>query len=1396
MRTERTTGAQPPSDERGTGVESEARALGALAAELSAAATPDEVAHALVERMPPLLGAVGGALGLVQDDELVIVDPGGVRRATLPARLRIPLGAQAPIARAALTGEPAYANSREEMEREYPDGARLADYAHSALAVPLLTEDRVVGSMGFPFDTAGRVDAELVALAQLAAALGGQALERSQLYDRERSLREGLDRIARLAPRFAGERTMAVMEAICREALATFDGDVAQLWALAEEEAVLVYQEPPGDECPPGTRSLRADVTGLEESLARMEPTFAVGPPTEGPLDTEGPFRLMSDRTALQIPIVVAGEVGRMLRVIWHERVATDRPETLVLARRLADHAGLALEHAERRRAQEAADRSADDTRRLLDATEALAAATTPELVGAAALEEAQTTLGAAAGSLLRLSGDDFVLVASSGFAPEELVGWERFDRGTKAPLGTAIARNELLVHRTRAELAVDYPELAAATRFGAWLSIPLSVARETIGAIGLSFAEGRTFRPADLEYVESLARQTGLALDRTLLLEDEQRARARAEQLASDLSRLHAFATALGAATSTSEVGTLVCEQVKSILGASACAVYVPFESDQFQLLHGTGSLTPGLEPTPDGPTWPACLDAALSPPSSLWLATADDWNGAEPYGVLRTPGGLAVAVVPLAAGGQPSGLLVAWFSTDEFPEESGKRLLETMVRQATQPLERVRLLESEREARLEAQTAAQRTRTLHEVAERMSRAVTPRDVAEVVRSSLAGLLAAETVEVFKLDEARGRAELLAPGRMRPAPVVGLDTLELTMPRADRPPDEEPRSRYAYPLASGVRTPGAVRLTFDAPVVIDDESASMVQAITRQGGQALDRSLLFEDEQRARTRTERLQALTAAFSRALTLEDVATVFVDDALVGLRADGVTLGVIVGDEREVRPLAWRGYREVVVRPLLAASSSHPTPASIAAREGSASYFETGTQLGARYPELTAALEAIDHETFAFLPVRAGPRPLGVAALSWRGPAELDDDAWSFLQALTTQCGLALDRAARYEGERSVAETLQRSVLPRSIPVVEGVRIAARYLPGTSALDVGGDWFDTLVLPDGRLGFAVGDVVGKGVRAAATMAQLRNGMRALTLDEADPGRTMTKLNRLLEAITDAPFATVAYLVVDPTSLDAQLVSAGHLPPLVIAPSGEVRYAEEGRNLPLGVDADLPLEAADLRFAPGSLVVLYTDGLVERVDRSIDEGLARLAAVEVPADRDPETLADTILEHLLEGDALRDDVALLVLEIAGASTGPLALALPAEMASLTQLRSSVADWLETERVPAADARDILLAVWEAATNAVEHGHREGGTVTLHGAIVGDRIRIEVTDDGSWQEPREREDRGLGLRVIRSLMTDVELEQSGTGTRVVMERSVTRRPAGNGEDGDADAH
>ena len=337
----------------------------------------------------------------------------------------------------------------------------------------------------------------------------------------------------------------------------------------------------------------------------------------------------MSGPQPLQIPIVVAGRGRADAAGDLGGGCPTDKPETLVLARRLADHAGLALEHAERRRAQEAAARSAHDTQRLLNATEALGAATTPELVGAAALEEAHTTLGAAAGAFLRLSGDELVLLARPA-TPRRRSRAGSGSIAARAPLAEAVTQERAARAPDARGAGRRLPEIAAATRYGAWLSIPLSVGGNAIGAVGLSFAEGRTFRPADLEYVDSLARQAGLALDRTLLLEDEQRARVRAEQLAGDLSRLHAFATSLGAATSTSEIGTLLCEQVKSCSGRARARSTSPNGGDRFQLLHGSSAAD--REASSDARrALAALLDAALNPSGSLWLATEDDWRSSR---------------------------------------------------------------------------------------------------------------------------------------------------------------------------------------------------------------------------------------------------------------------------------------------------------------------------------------------------------------------------------------------------------------------------------------------------------------------------------------------------------------------------------------------------------------------------------------------------------------------------------------------------------------------------------------------------------------------------------------------------------------------------------------------
>jgi anti-sigma regulatory factor (Ser/Thr protein kinase) len=358
-----------------------------------------------------------------------------------------------------------------------------------------------------------------------------------------------------------------------------------------------------------------------------------------------------------------------------------------------------------------------------------------------------------------------------------------------------------------------------------------------------------------------------------------------------------------------------------------------------------------------------------------------------------------------------------------------------------------------------------------------------------------------------------------------------------------------------------------------------------------------------------------------------------------------------------------------------------------------------------------------------------------------------------------------------------------------VLPETLPAMEGATVAARYLPGTAAMDVGGDWFDTIPLADGRLGFVVGDVVGKGVQAASTMAQLRNGMRALTLDASDPASIVTKLNRLLDSYTDAPFATMAFVTVDPRTHRVAIVSAGHLPPLVLSPDGDATFLTAGRALPLGVDPDFVYAAEESELEPGSTIVLYTDGLVERRDRPLDEGLRLLADAVERSTAPPEELVELILEALVGDAERRDDVAVLAIGLDREPLGPFTATLPADRGALIVLRESFGQWLERAGVPDSEQRDLVLAVWEASANAIEHARDPSEpTFTVEAMLTGDTVHVEVTDSGTWREPQARPDRGLGLDVMQSLMTSLEVAPGPGGTRVVMERTLERRPAGSG--------
>jgi anti-sigma regulatory factor (Ser/Thr protein kinase) len=337
------------------------------------------------------------------------------------------------------------------------------------------------------------------------------------------------------------------------------------------------------------------------------------------------------------------------------------------------------------------------------------------------------------------------------------------------------------------------------------------------------------------------------------------------------------------------------------------------------------------------------------------------------------------------------------------------------------------------------------------------------------------------------------------------------------------------------------------------------------------------------------------------------------------------------------------------------------------------------------------------------------------------------------------------------------------------------------MAARYLPGSAELDVGGDWFDALRLPDGKLGLVVGDVVGKGVQAAASMAQLRNAIRAFSVDRLKPSSMLARLDVLANEVLETSFATVVYLALDPLTGTCRISSAGHPPPLLLHADGRVEYLESSRGLPLGtgVESRYRQEAVDLDA--GSVLLLYTDGLVERRGRSIDEGLDRLREAVEHGPRDPDRLLEHVLERVVGHDERGDDIAVLAVRALPVAPRPLALRLRADLTSMEVVRDAMRTWLTGVALDRRAAEDVVLATWEACANAIEHAVEPAAdAVSLQAGVDDGRVRVVVRDSGGWAPASTREDRGLGLPLIESLVSSVQVARSENGTIVTLEKAV----------------
>ncbi|WP_345141388.1 SpoIIE family protein phosphatase [Streptomyces mexicanus] len=478
-------------------------------------------------------------------------------------------------------------------------------------------------------------------------------------------------------------------------------------------------------------------------------------------------------------------------------------------------------------------------------------------------------------------------------------------------------------------------------------------------------------------------------------------------------------------------------------------------------------------------------------------------------------------------------------------------------------------------------------------------------------------------------------------------------------------------------------------------------------------------------------TDVARVQRLAAALATAGTVRDVSRAVVAALREPLLADRIALAELENDrlvvlvldppEPESWPDLWRlqwrtEWPDAPVRTM-------PTLAA-ALREGRPQIWPAGTVL-------EPALADVGPGGLAVLPLPAGGRMAGACLIGWDDPHEFAPDERALLTATAGLAGQALARAHAFDAEHELVGMLQRTLLPGRLPRLPGAEAVARYLPATASLEVGGDWYDVIPLPDHHVALVIGDVQGHSAAAATLMGQMRTALRAYATEGHPPDVVVSHANRLLLEMETDLFATCAYVDVDIEAGAAWCVRAGHLPPVLRRPDGRVEIAEAEGGPPLGVLAEADFPMTPLRLQPGTVLALTTDGLVESPDTDLDTGMDRLARRLAAAD--PGHLG-LVADALLSDVRRADDIALLLMRYDGLAVRPLRESwtvwrVPEAVSHARRFtRRTLRSWGVGEEIDAA-----LLVVSELVTNALVHTE---GRVRLDLGLVNHRLRIAVAD------------------------------------------------------------
>jgi PAS domain S-box-containing protein len=424
----------------------------------------------------------------------------------------------------------------------------------------------------------------------------------------------------------------------------------------------------------------------------------------------------------------------------------------------------------------------------------------------------------------------------------------------------------------------------------------------------------------------------------------------------------------------------------------------------------------------------------------------------------------------------------------------------------------------------------------------------------------------------------------------------------------------------------------------------------------------------------------------------------------------------------------------------------------------------------------------------------VPLTDGKRVIGSIHVGTLTRRDFDDETTALLRLAAERAGLAIARTRLYERERGIAQELQRSLLPKGMPPVPGVALDARYLPGVNGTSVGGDWYDAIALPSGRVALAIGDVVGRGISAAATMGQMRSALRAILMQADDTGAMADRLNRFAHAIgSEAVMTTVVLAILEPATGTLRYTNAGHPPPLLVAADGRARFLADAPSPPMGVLASPRYPQHATVLEPGSTFILYTDGLVEAPSEVLDVGLERLLEAARDAGDDVAATCERLLEQGLSASSSHsDDVTLLVVRMNETFGARVELDVSGHSGGLFAMRQTLRRWLGETGADVDETEDIIMACNEACENSVEHGYQFGDDLfEVCFERDGAEITVSIRDRGTWQTPSEEPHRGHGLRLIRKLMDDVEVQPRAGGTTVVMRRRLAAPPKPSGTTG-----